>query len=275
MNFAGSRRDMVVPIANRVSGMIVGCQAWNFHRETVVDAIEKTAQTGAKVIEFFPGQRIGGETGDARFGPDTPDAALYAVKEKLGKHGVQAVAFGVTGFGKNDDANRKTFEFARKMGIGTITCEPDASVMDALDKLVAEYDIKVAIHNHPRKPNDANYRYWDPKYVLSVVKDHDRRIGACADTGHWVRSGVKPVDGLKILRGRVLSLHLKDLDKFAPNGADNPFGTGVSDIPAILRELKAQKFDGVISIEYENNWDRSVPEIAQCIGYIRGWGDRA
>src|SRR5438477_8441116 len=34
----------------------------------------------------------------------------------------------------------------------------------------------------------------DLAYVLSVVKDWDLRIGACADTGHWVRSGLTPLE---------------------------------------------------------------------------------
>jgi sugar phosphate isomerase/epimerase len=51
-----------------------------------------------------------------------------------------------------------------------------------------------------------------------------------------------------------------------------PYGTGVSDIPGILEELKAQGFDGNLSIEYEYNWDNSLPEVAQCVGFVRGYG---
>ena len=58
------------------------------------------------------------------------------------------------------------------------------------------------------------------------------------------------------------------------DGHDMPFGTGVSDVPAILDELKAQGFTGNISIEYEYNWDNSVPDVAQCIGFVRGYGAR-
>ena len=39
----------------------------------------------------------------------------------------------------------------------------------------------------------------------------------------------------------------------------------------ILTELRRQKFDGNIAIEYEYNWHNSVPDIAQCIGFVRGW----
>ncbi|HTQ11066.1 MAG TPA: TIM barrel protein, partial [Fimbriimonadaceae bacterium] len=133
-----------------------------------------------------------------------------------------------------------------------------------------EFDIRVGFHDHPRT-SDPNYRMWDPNYVLQVVKGHDKRIGACADVGHWVRSGIKPVDALRILKGRVMSCHLKDLNEFSPNGHDVPFGTGVSDIAAILAELRRQGFGGSASIEYEYDWETSVPEVAQCIGFVRGY----
>jgi sugar phosphate isomerase/epimerase len=83
---------------------------------------------------------------------------------------------------------------------------------------------------------------------------------------------LKPLDCLRILRGRVVSSHLKDLDRVAPEGHDVPFGTGVADIPGLLEELKRQRFAGNLSIEYEHNWEASVPDVAQCIGFIRGYG---
>ena len=130
----------------------------------------------------------------------------------------------------------------------------------------------VAFHDHPKQPNNPAYRMWDPNYVLSLVKDRDKRIGACADTGHWVRSGLKPVDCLRILKGRIISSHLKDLNVMAPNAHDVPYGLGVSDVPAILDELAKQGFDGNISVEYEHMMDRSMPMVAQCIGFVRGYG---
>jgi sugar phosphate isomerase/epimerase len=258
-----------VPEANRIGGFALGCQAWCFNKYTAFEAIEKTAQTGGKVIEFFPGQRLSADR-EMGVGPGMSDEDIAALKAQLDKYGIRPVAFGVTGFGKDEAEDRKTFEFARKMGIGTITAEPDPAAMDVVEKLVKEYDIRVAIHNHPKRANDPNYRFWDPQFVLSLVKNRDARIGSCADTGHWVRSGIKPVDALKVLKGRVLEVHLKDLNVFAPDGHDVPFGTGVSDIRGILDELHRQKFDGNISIEYEYNWEGSVPDIAQCVGYVRG-----
>jgi sugar phosphate isomerase/epimerase len=73
------------------------------------------------------------------------------------------------------------------------------------------------------------------------------------------------------LKGHIISSHLKDLNEIGPDAHDVPYGTGVSDIRGILEKLKAQGFDGNLSIEYEYHWESSVPEVAQCIGFIRGY----
>ena len=72
--------------------------------------------------------------------------------------------------------------------------------------------------------------------------------------------------------GRIVSMHLKDLNVANKDGHDVPYGTGVSDIGAILDVLKDSRFDGNISIEYEYNWTTSVPEIAQCVDFVREHG---
>ena len=57
-----------------------------------------------------------------------------------------------------------------------------------------------------------------------------------------------------------------------PDAHDVPYGTGVADIGGILNELKSQGFEGNLSVEYEHNWDNSTPEVAQCVGFVRGYG---
>ena len=178
------------------------------------------------------------------------------------------IAYGVVGLPKSEDQSRKVFEFAKFMGIRVINTESVESI-DTIEKLVKEYDIKVGFHDHPMRPNDPGYKLWDPNYILALVKDRDIRIGSCADTGHWVRSNLKPVDCIRILKGRIVSSHLKDLHAPLPSGHDVIWGTGVSDVPGILAEYKAQGFDGPISVEYEYNWDKNVDDATQCIDYVR------
>jgi hypothetical protein len=58
-----------------------------------------------------------------------------------------------------------------------------------------------------------------------------------------------------------------------PDAGDLPIGLGVTNVKGVLRELRRQKFDGNISIEYERDWENTVPDIAQCVGYVRGFAD--
>ena len=120
---------------------------------------------------------------------------------------------------------RKVFEFAKYFGLQVINTESVDSI-DTFEPLVKEYDIKVGFHDHPKRPDHPDYKMWDPEYILSVVKDRDPRIGSCADTGHWVRSGLKPVDAIRILKGHIVSSHLKDLNVPLPSGHDMPYGAG-------------------------------------------------
>lgn len=259
-----------IPEEAKISGFALGCQAYTFNRFSAFEAIEKTAQAGGKIIEFYPGQKLSVEKSDLKLHHDATDETIAAIKEKLAKHGVRAANYGVVS-GKDEAEWRKIFEFAKKLNLYAITTE-DVPHLDAIEKLVKEFDICVAYHEHARQPNNANYKVWDPKYVLSIVKDRDPRIGACADTGHWATSGLKPVEALKILKGRIISCHIKDRPVIGEQKPDVVYGAGVLDVNAMLKELKAQKFAGNISIEYEANWDNSVPEVAQCIGFVRGWG---
>jgi sugar phosphate isomerase/epimerase len=261
-----------IPVECRIGGFAIGCQAWSFNQYSAAVAIEKDAEVGGKVIEFYPGQKLGTDAPGATVDHNASDATVENLKRKLLDSRVVAVNYGVVGLPNDENECRKVFVFAKKMGLYAITSEPDPAALDIIEKLTKEYDIRVAIHNHPKRDDDPGYRYWDPGYVLSLVKNRDKRLGSCADTGHWIRSGVKPLAALGILKGRIISCHLKDLNEFGPDAHDVPYGTGVAGVAAILDELKRQKFFGNVSIEYEHNWDRSVPEIAQCIGFVRGYG---
>src|SRR5207244_5831657 len=124
---------------------------------------------------------------------------IEKVKNKLAEHKIKAVNYGVVGIPQEEAQARKLFEFAKAMGLRAITTE-SVEAIDTIEKMVKEYDIMVGFHDHPRQPNNPNYKMWDPNYVLAVVKNRDKRIGSCADTGHWVRSGLRPLDCLQIGR---------------------------------------------------------------------------
>ena len=258
----------------RVGGFVLGCQAYTFHRFTAFEAIEKTAAAGGKAIEFYPGQSLSPEDKKSKVEPNATDETIATLKAKAKQHGLLIVNFGVVGIPKDEAGARKVFDFAKKLGVPAIINEPSPDQIDLIEKLIKEYDIAAGIHCYPKRANKRDYKLWDPNYVLSLVKDRDQRFGVCADVGHWTRSSVDAVAGLKIFEGRVISVHLKDIvESGNPDAPDLPLGLGVTNVKGILRELRRQKFDGNISIEYERDWENTVPDIAQCVGYVRGFAD--
>ena len=256
-----------IPDQFKQGGFAIGCQAYSFNRFTLFEAIEKTAETGSRVVEFATGQKLSKDEPNVIWNHNASDEVIAKVQAKLKQHGIKAVNYGVIG-GKDEAEWRRIFEFARKLGLYGITTE-DTDKLDIIEPLVKEFDIRVGIHDHPRQPNNPNYKVWDPYYILEITKNRDARIGACADTGHWQTSGLDPVYCLRVLKGRVISSHLKDKTDFGPMGHDVPYGKGVGRIGKVLDELKQQGFEGNISIEYEYNWDHSVPEIKQCVDFVR------
>ncbi len=262
-----------IPNECRVGGFFLGPQAYTFRLYTLFQAIDNAKEAGCSVIEAFPGQKLSA-TDDTPFSHTASPAVWSKAKRKLDAVGVRLVNYGVVGI-KDDAELTQIFDFAKLMDIPCVTMEPSpatAETMDKIEKLVKEYDIKVAIHNHPRRADHADYKYWDPNFVLSLVKDRDPRIGSGADTGHWLRSGIKPVDALKILQGRIISCHLKDLNKVDPKATDVVYGQGVADVKAVLDELKRQGFNGNISMEYESNWENNIVEVKQCVDFVRNYG---
>ena len=241
----------------------LGTQAYTFKEFTLFEAIDKAKALGLKYIEMFPGQRLSPEQRDVAVDQNVSPAIMAKIKNKLDEAGIQAVSFGVVGIDKEEAKARVFFDFAKLMGIGILNCEPSPDQMEMLDKLANEYQIKIAIHNHP-KPS----AYWNPDNVLKVFEGRSKMIGSCADTGHWVRSGLDPIECLKKLEGHIVMSHFKDLNEKTPAAHDVVWGTGVNNVEAELKELDRQGFVGPFIIEYEYNWLNSMPEIAKCIEYF-------
>ena len=258
-----------IPETAKVGQFFAGCQAYSFRLYTVFEAIDKTAQAGGKTIEFYPGQKF---DDTAKWDHNATTEMIDKVMKYLEAKGLTAVGYGVVKLGKDAAQDRKVFEFCKKVGISIVVTEPDVAGLDGIEALVKEFDIKMAIHNHPKRPLDRAYLFWDPDYVLGLVKDRDPRMGACADVGHWVRSGLDPVDCIKILKGRIFDSHMKDLTEFGNVKAhDLPFGQGKSNIAGILAEYAAQGYPGPLHCEYEHNWETSVPEITLCLDFVKNW----
>ena len=207
-------------------------------------------------IEFYPGM----------FSPDSTPEQIAALKEKLEGYGQVITAHGVNRLTKDHEKNKKLFAFAKAAGIRTLSADPDPDSFESLDSLVKEYDVRVAIHNHGPK-----HRYNKVVDTLQAIEGHDERIGACADLGHYIRSGEKPEDVIRTLKGRLYGVHLKDFAEMQDKTHGVILGKGHMNVEQVFVALREVKFpaDGALSLEYEENPKDPIADIKECLEVAR------
>lgn len=245
-------------------GWMLGVQAWTFHKVTFYETVDNSAALGLKFIEVYPGQKFSKEKPNEKFGHMMSAELRREAKQKLAEAGIKPIVYGVLDKPQTEAQWREIFDFAKEMGIETIGIQQTNKALDQVEKLCDEYKINAALHNHP-KPSP----YWNPDQILKVCKGRSNRIGANADVGHWARSGLNPVECLKKLQGRIISVHLKDIDQFGNvNAEDVVFGKGKVNIKAVLTELDRQGYKGFFAIEHEHEIEDKMPEVRQCAEYF-------
>jgi inosose dehydratase len=248
---------------NPFSGLTVGIQTYTFRKFNLEQTLKRMQDLGLKYGEFYRGH----------IPTDSNAEKVTAYKKLCGEYGVTPIAFGVEKFTKDHDHNKRLFEFAAGLGAKHLTADPDPGSFESLDKLVDEYKISIAIHPHGPVGKEM-HRWKSAEYILSVVKDHHELIGTCLDTGHIIRSaqlGVE-LDSAKevaVMGARNFGMHLKDHDN--KRKTDVIFGdkTGVLDVLAVLKALKAAKFKGYIAVEYEANEANPTEDVKACLEYLK------
>jgi sugar phosphate isomerase/epimerase len=250
----------------RIKEFPFAVQCWTFRKFSFFETLGKVKELGVKYLEAYPGQMLERNNSDVKMDHNLNEPQMNQVKKSLREHGIQLVSYGVVHFENNEESMEKVFEFSKNMGIQTIVTEPAFEDFSLLEEKVKKYNIKIAIHNHPEPT-----KYARPETVLEHVRGLDKRIGACADTGHWMRTGVNPVEALRLLEGRIINVHLKDLNAFGDKRAyDVPFGQGEANIHDILAELTLQNYSGFLAVEHENPEEATnpSPSVKKGIQYV-------
>ena len=237
-------------------GFPMGAQSYSLRNFNTLEAVRHIQGMGLHFVEFY----------SKHLDPAATDEQIESTKKLLAEAEITLNAHGVNGFTKDHEANRRLFEFARRAGIRNITANPEPDSFDSLDKLVAEFDIRIAIHNHGP---GALYDKIDD--VNRAVDGRHKWIGACVDTGHFLRSKEDPVKAVHELGPRVFALHVKDEAKQEANSHNVVIGTGHLDVVELFRALRTIKFpaDGSLSLEYEANPDNPIDDMKQCLEVAR------
>jgi type 1 glutamine amidotransferase/sugar phosphate isomerase/epimerase len=242
-------------------GWRLALTAYTFHKFTLFEAIDKTAQLGLPYLEGLSFQKVSKDI-PKDFTPDLSDDELRQIRAKLDAAGVRLLSYYYHRIPGDEAGCRKVFEFGRKMGIEVFLSEPEPQALDTIERFCDAYNICVAIHNHDQKGSPV---YWRPEGVLEVCRGRSKRIGACADLGYWMRSGIDPAEAVRLLKDRLLTVQVHDLDQRTFEGQDVPWGAGAGQTARFFGEVQALGLKPlVVGLEYSRNWFDSLPEIKQC-----------
>lgn len=238
----------------------VGIQTWTLRNLSFDQVVEFAKKHQIKQLQMI-GNHIN---------PMASKEETLKKKAILDAAGLSVYTFGVAGTSLNKEENRKLFEFAKLMGIKVIIVEPgDYKILDNLEELVKEYDIKIALHNH-----GVFSPYGNPAVVKNLIKYRDARIGVCLDVG-WIAS--TRLDAAKVFRdyeGRVYDIHLKD--KKVNNtekgdvATDTEIGKGDVNYKGLFTELKKVNWPGVMAIETDSGAFAGAPDpfVAGAIKFV-------
>jgi len=136
-----------------------------------------------------------------------------------------------------------------------------------LETIVGDAGLETALHPH-----------WG--LAIATGPDIDRLldasdVGICLDTGHAYLGGADPVEVAKVAGGRVLHVHLKDVDEAKAERVRNgevafreavldglfvPLGEGGVDIAGVIQTLEEQGYRGWYVLEQDVSLKSDPPE---------------
>ena len=213
------------------------------------------------------------------------EAEIAEYKAKLAAAGVGTLATGPL-YAKDEASGRAQFEFAKKFGLKVVVGIPykvpegkgdkfqnrveSPEMLDVVEKLVKEYDIKYAIHNHGP---DVEALYPTGEVILDRLAGRDARLGVCLDIGHERRAGLDPAAFIRKNADRIFDVHLKNIkiDPVKNFAMEGP--RGELDIQGIFQALADVGYTGVCHIEYEKDFKGNAMALAESFGYYRGVAD--
>lgn len=246
-------------------GWRLGIEAYTFHRTTFFETVDRAAKLGVPFVGGLSFQKVSADI-PKNFEPGLSDDELRAIRLKLADAGVHLLTFYLHDIPGDEAGCRRVFEFTRKLGIETFMTEPKPEALDTIERFAEEYGVNVALHNHDPK---ASPHYWSPEAILKVCAGRSPRLGAAADVGYWMRAGLDPVEGIRKLGPRLITLQMHDLNELSPQGTDVPWGTGQGRAAEIFREIRRLGLrPTMIGLEYSKDFDNNLDAVAACAAWF-------
>jgi len=257
---AESRAPHVPPLHLSYGGFAMGIQSFSLRHYTLEAALDIVQALGLARVELIPATGLGpisvGEHLPVSADAAEIDAALAACRAR----GIAIAAHGVNSVPDAETA-RALFAFAQRARIPLLTIMPSADALGELDALcAANPSVRLAIHNHgPHLP-------WETiEEISNTLEGRHPSFGACVDTGHFIRSGIDPAEAIRRFGARVHGVHLKDFVEAGALADGCILGDGKLQLAAVFAALREVRFAGALSLEYEENPENVVPDLAACL----------
>jgi sugar phosphate isomerase/epimerase len=234
----------------------IGVQSFTYRQFDIPGIIEELEETGISALEIFPGH----------LSPDSPEAEREEAQQMLSDAGIRICGIGVCGFSADEsDAVARTLDFAAQLGCDYVSIDVDPDDDEVKQVLVDEAkarELLLGIHNH-----GPSHHYDTADSVLASVQNFDTVLGACVDTGHFLRADENPERAIEVLGERVHAVHLKD---FLDEETEVVPGTGNLNYSAVMERLEEYThFDTAFVIEYEADPEDPTPGMRQTVGVFK------
>ena len=195
----------------------------------------------------------------------TTPAEMALVRDKLKAAGVELSSCGVV-YMTTEEEVRKGFAYAKLAGISMMVGVPSAPLIDLTEQMVKDTGIAIAFHNHG--PTDQ--RYPTPESAYRLIEKRDKRMGLCIDVGHTERHGLDPSVEVERFADRLLDIHMKDVSSATAGGTTVEIGSGVIDVPKLMRTLVKIGYTRTLHFEHEKDAKDPFPGVCESVGYVRG-----
>jgi inosose dehydratase len=257
---AAAETNSTIKKASRAPALKLGVASYSLSKlpvEEVIVVLTRLDITGVSLYKTH-----------APWADGTPDECR-AVVQKFRDSGITVTSTGMIELPNDEAVVRKALDNVRGAGLKTF-CGwlKQTDSLPLVDKLIREYDLKVAIHNHG--PTEALATGMD---VWKAVQPYDRRIGLCLDVAHGFRAGENPAETIRRCSERLYEVHLRDT-MVTGGGMKDPqpvvVGHGLVDFRSIITALLEVKYSCQAEFEYEKKEDNRVPGLAESVGYVRG-----
>jgi type 1 glutamine amidotransferase/sugar phosphate isomerase/epimerase len=210
-------------------GWQVGISSTVFGPLTFSEAAGLADALGLATIEGDSRQKVSPQIDqnlDFQLQPD----GIAAVKARLAELRLKMVAYRVESIPSDESSAAKLFAFAKELGVQTIITGAVPGSLSTVDKLAGGNGVGVAIAID-----------GDPKTVMSAIENAGPHVGVAVDFGNWIEQGMKPVDGLAMIKDRLMAVRLRDRNVLGVNGRDVPLGTGVAEAQKFFLEVAKQE----------------------------------